>query len=278
PAPCKTTFHSSRLGPTARAIIVARRSAGTSASTGSAAFAGSSGKYMRVKSRRRSPRAKIDTTRCGAIPATRPVLIVVTPDSPAPAPGPDARERQRALAVGRAPADAAAPAVLAAGVAPRCIGLPDLDAAVGDRRTVSVEEAAGDRDALARDARGRELRDVAAREGNGEERTDGRRGGRDESRLTPPTAWPAGRAARCRSDSRARGDPRWSPNRASPPAARAPWRPARCSTPDRAAAMDRPRNTSGSPIAFQSPVRRARNERGTAAKHCNDCARDTPPV
>src|SRR6267143_986671 len=81
PLPCRMMFHSSAPSPTSRAISVARRSTGTSASTRSVPFAGSSGKYMRVTSCFSSPRMKRVTLRCGACrlfpgPGTLPGLIV----------------------------------------------------------------------------------------------------------------------------------------------------------------------------------------------------------
>src|SRR6478736_3599605 len=85
--PCSTTFHSSVPSPALRAMSVERRSAGTSARIGSAAFAGSSGKYMRVMSCFSSPRMKMVTLRCGACtlfarPGTRPGLMVLKRKAP----------------------------------------------------------------------------------------------------------------------------------------------------------------------------------------------------
>src|SRR4051794_34544923 len=84
--PCRITFHS-RTSALRRATSVERRSAGTSARTGSSALAGSSGKYMRVCSCLRRPLMKIVTERCGAcslppVPGTRPGLIVLKRNAP----------------------------------------------------------------------------------------------------------------------------------------------------------------------------------------------------
>src|SRR6185503_803819 len=79
--PCSTRFHSKVPSGRFLATSVARRSAGTRLSTGSSAFAGSSGKYIRVTSCLSRPRMKTVTLRCGAWslpsgPGARPGLMV----------------------------------------------------------------------------------------------------------------------------------------------------------------------------------------------------------
>src|SRR5260370_33906363 len=67
--PCKHTFHSRVVCSclVGRAIRVSRRDSGTICKTGSEAFSGSSGKYIRVTSFPKRPRLKKEICRSGAL-------------------------------------------------------------------------------------------------------------------------------------------------------------------------------------------------------------------
>src|SRR4029077_11470088 len=127
-------------------------------------------------------------------------------------------------------------------VAAVAVGLPDLEQAVGHDGAVGIVQNESDLDALARNARRRELGAVGLHDRAPVERADGLRG--RDLHFSFPLAWGCAGAARCRTCRRA-PLPAVSPPCRMPPAGGCAQPPARSCISGRSRAADRPESTSG---------------------------------
>ena len=204
-----------------RATRVGRSAGSSPRSTGSSAFAvSSSGKYIRVATRFKRPRAKTPTRRCGAWSR---------PSTHGTRPGFTVDEREAAVALGARPPEAGESGlernllaiVRGMRVATRCVRLPDLDHAVRDRISGAVEKDARNANRARVGLVDEMARDRAAEEPDLQVRPGGlRRGERDLSRhAAPRAASPRGRRERCRSGIRVPSPAASGPARTSRPAA-----------------------------------------------------------